>query len=421
VVSDSTGRFHFSGDVSLISERPGITSPPRFTDGALWLEASAPGTARMELFTSRGESLASSTLPLKAGMNRLDAFAGAVRAFAGYVRVAAEGQTWVLRALRVPGPVDWVEGRQAGALAKSSAGGNLSITAPGLAPKTVPYASDDQDLGDITMDYTERHLGVGAAPIFGATVLFDGSKGRAAATAELQSKWQDWPRFTPSAIMFRIVRDPQYPNDTGKVALQSCCNKLWGYDDIQAKIGLYQDCQIHVEWVGMGEYDTPFDSPTPNANATDPFATDQQKGYFNSGVYAGSRYEIQIMAWDTVASKIPGTHDVGAIVDDEAPSVNPNRPAGVWQAYDITFRAARFNGNTMSESPYMTVWWNGTMVHNNHKVTGTAAGLANHSGEEHTDKAIYGLKLQSEGRDVRFRNVWIKKLVLSQAQTNLGY
>ena len=75
----------------------------------------------------------------------------------------------------------------------------------------------------------------------------------------------------------------------------------------------------------------------------------------------------------------------------------------------------------MTESPYMSVWWNGTQVHNNHMVTGTAAGLSNHSGEEHNDPALYGLKLQSEGRDVRFRNVWIKKLVLSQAQTNLGY
>ena len=183
-------------------------------------------------------------------------------------------------------------------------------------------------MGDITLDYTERHLGVGTPPIFGATVLFDGSKGRTAATAELQSKWQDWPRFTPSAIMFRIVRDPQYPDDTNKVALQSCCNKLWGYDGIQAKIGLYQDCQINVEWVVMGEYDTSFDSPTPNANATDPYANDQQKGYSKSGVYAASRYEIQIQSWDTVSSKLPGTHDMASIVDDEASSVNVNRSNG---------------------------------------------------------------------------------------------
>jgi hypothetical protein len=112
---------------------------------------------------------------------------------------------------------------------------------------------------------------------------------------------------------------------------------------------------------------------------------------------------------------------MGAIVDDFAPSANRNRPNGVWQAYDITFRGARFEGTSLVSAPYMSVWWNGVLVHENRKLTGAAAGLANHSGEEHADTAIYGLKLQSEGRDVRFRNVWIKKLVLAEPQTGFGF
>jgi hypothetical protein len=282
----------------------------------------------------------------------------------------------------------------------------------------VAFTADNADLGDIVLDYPDRKLGVGAAPIHGATVLFDGSKGRAAANAELQAKWQDWPRFTPSDIKFRIVRDPQYLDDTNRVSLQSCCNTLWGYDDIQAKVGLYEDAQVHVEWMGMGEYDNPFDIATPNNNAADGITG---KGHFNSGVYVASRYEVQINAFNWDNSKALGNHDMGAIVDDHIASSNQNKAHGIWQAYDITFRGARFNGTTMTENPYMTVWWNGVLVHDNRKVNGPAAGLTNHSGEEHKDPLVYGLKLQSEGKDVRFRNVWIKKLKLDQAQTKLGY
>jgi hypothetical protein len=416
----------------LVPVRPapaGHPIPPRFADGFLWLEAGAQAAARIELFAAGGESLAASARPLQRGLNRVDVFAGAPRNFAGFIRVRMDGQAWVLRALRVPGPIpmDWMGPADPApvALAKPASGGNLTvthleITVAGLAPKTLAFPADEGDLGDIVLDYPERRLGVGAPPVFAATVLFDGSRGRAAAAARLQADWMDWPRFTPSDLRFRLVRDPERPGDTGRVALQACCNALWGYDDIQARIGLYRDCQIHVEWIGMGEYDDPYDAPVPDPNAADS-AGAGQKGYINSGVYVASRYEVQIFSWDTAAAKVPGPHDMGAIVDDFPPAANRNRPNGVWQAYDITFRGARFEGTTMVSAPYMSVWWNGALVHDNRKLTGAAAGLANHSGEEHGDTAIYGLKLQSEGRDVRFRNVWIKKLVLDAPQTKLGF
>lgn len=262
-------------------------------------------------------------------------------------------------------------------------------------------------------------LGVGAPPDPGAEILFDGSRGRAAAEAELRNNWRDWPRFTPSEIRFRIVRDPGYPDDSNRVALQSCCNPTWGYDDIQARIGLYRDCRIHVEWIGMGEYDDPYDAPAPDPDASAPSAPGE-KGYVNSGVYVASRYEVQIQSWDTARASIPGPHDMGAIVDDWAPDANRNRPNGVWQAYDIVFRGARFRDGGMTEPPRMSVWWNGVRVHADRGLSGAAAGLSNHSGEEHGDTAIYGLKLQSEGRDVRFRNIWIKRLALDRPRTEPG-
>jgi hypothetical protein len=423
VTTDSAGRFTLSGSVALGAGRQAAREP-RFKDGALLLDAASAGEARIELFGAQGESLSSAVHPVKPGVNRVDAFRGAPRDFAGFARIRVDGHTWIKRALRTsgPAPAAWIGGPEGApaSLYKSAAGGNVEVSVTGLLPKTVAYSADDQDLGDIVLDYPARKLGVGAAPVYGATVLFDGSKGRAAANAQLQDNWKDWPRFSPSDIKFRIVRDPQYLNDTNRVALQSCCNTQWGYDDIQAKIGLFEDCQIHVEWIGMGEYDNPYDTIAPNANASDPAASGQ-KGYINSGVYVASRYEVQIQSWDTAAAKVPGAHDMGAIVNDYTPTSNQNRGNGVWQAYDITYRGARWNGTTMTSQPYMSVWWNGVLVHDNRKVNAAASGLSNHSGEEHNDPAVYGLKLQSEGRDVRYRNVWIKKLVLNDAQTKLGY
>jgi hypothetical protein len=112
---------------------------------------------------------------------------------------------------------------------------------------------------------------------------------------------------------------------------------------------------------------------------------------------------------------------MGAIVDAYAPASNQNKANGVWQAYDITFRNARFIGNTMATNPRISVWWNGVQVHDNRLLNAGASGLANHSGEEHLDQAVYGLKLQSEGRDVRFRNIWIKELKIAEPETNFGY
>jgi hypothetical protein len=75
----------------------------------------------------------------------------------------------------------------------------------------------------------------------------------------------------------------------------------------------------------------------------------------------------------------------------------------------------------MIVNPYRSVWWNGVLIHNNRKINAGASGLANHSGEEHNDTALYGLKLQSEGRDVRYRNIWIKSLALPTTQTDFGW
>jgi hypothetical protein len=119
-------------------------------------------------------------------------------------------------------------------------------------------------------------------------------------------------------------------------------------------------------------------------------------------------------------------HYMGSIVDEHPPLSNQNKKNGVWQAYDITFRSARWKPATTNRTGVgdtnarITAWWNGVQTHLNWPATGTAAGIANHSGENMND-TLYGLKLQDELGDVRFRNVWIKNLKIDSLGTNLAY
>lgn len=115
-----------------------------------------------------------------------------------------------------------------------------------------------------------------------------------------------------------------------------------------------------------------------------------------------------------------GNHDAGSILNEFAAPVNLNlnRDRGRWQAYDITFREARFKNGVRSEKARLTLYWNGKLVHRD-KETANEHNVGV-SSDPLTDDPR-GLKLQSEGHDVRFRNVWIKPLDLAAPSTDLGY
>ncbi len=272
-----------------------------------------------------------------------------------------------------------------------------------------------------TLAETLSTKGVGAKPPIGSIILFDGSHGRTAALQDLKSNWKNWPRFNSSSqTAFRIVRDPEFLKDTNRVSLQSCCNSKWGFDDIQATQGIFKDMRIHCEFVGMGEYDKPFDTIKPNANVNEAFDPNS-KGYFNSGLYVASRYEIQIKSWFINFKNNPSNHDMGSLVDDYKPLSNQNKKNGQWQALDIIFQDARFKNKAMTCNPLISVWWNGVLVHSYRSLHTGGSGLSNHSGEEFLDTLTYGIKLQSEGRDVRFRNIWVKELKIDSLGANFGY
>ncbi len=78
-------------------------------------------------------------------------------------------------------------------------------------------------------------------------------------------------------------------------------------------------------------------------------------------------------------------------------------PAGLWQTYDIEFKAPRFSpeGNKTTDAR-MTVRLNGILIHNDVAVPKPTGG-----GKETARGPII---LQDHGNPVQFRNIWVVKL-----------
>jgi hypothetical protein len=237
----------------------------------------------------------------------------------------------------------------------------------------------------------EAGVGVGAKPLPGAEVLFDSSR------QMLDAKWTYWegPRFGASLpIKWPLVEDPV---DRGMVlstddpAVPKNVRSKYGIADIVTKKP-YRDFRLHVEFLVMSEGG-------------------------NSGVYLQNRYEIQIQ--DGVKTK----HGMGAVINETESPYHLYKGLRQWNAYDILFRGARFRNGKLVEKARVTVYFNGTKAHTNveiQKVWGGAnSGVdgGNEKGTGITDTPA-GLKLQAEGHDVRYRNIWIKEVVLDQPETD---
>ena len=231
------------------------------------------------------------------------------------------------------------------------------------------------------------HIGVGAKPEKGAKVFFDGSK------EMLHSKWTYWkgPGFKSSLpVKWPIVADPV---DAGTVMMTDdrvADGGKFGTSDL-VTVQEFRDCRVHVE----------FRIAKPGGN---------------SGVYLQNRYEIQVLDGD----KTP--HGMAAVINETPSPYHAYNGTGKWNAYDITFRAARFKDGKLTEKPLVSMYFNGELVHSNVPISqvwgGPNSGVdgGNDGGKGITDTP-QGLKLQCEGHDVRYRNIWIKKLDLKKPDT----
>jgi hypothetical protein len=167
-----------------------------------------------------------------------------------------------------------------------------------------------------------------------------------------------------------------------------------GYFEIAPRTGdlvtrdKFGDCQLHIEW----------------SEPPDIAGSSQSRG--NSGVQIMDRYEIQVLdPWNN-ATYADGM--AGAIYGTWPPLVNPGRKPGEWNVFDIVFKAPVFDSGKLVTPAYVTLLFNGVMVHDHMQILGRTIyrqvpTYAAHGAED-------PLSLQDHGYRVRFRNVWIRKL-----------
>lgn len=230
----------------------------------------------------------------------------------------------------------------------------------------------------LTASFAQNTDYLGTKAPKGAKVYLDGSK------ESLHKNWEYWegPRFSSEMpIKWPEMIDPV---DGGKVISSNDpagAGGKYGAADIVTK-DKFRDFEAHVEFLVMKEGG-------------------------NSGVYLQNRYEIQILDGDY------GLHGMAAVINEHLPTQKVYNGVGKWNAYDIQFRAARFENGKLTEKARVTVTFNGVKIHDNVEIQqvwgGPNSGIdgGNDGGKGITDTPG-GLKLQAEGHDVLYRNIWIK-------------
>src|SRR5436853_7240274 len=83
-----------------------------------------------------------------------------------------------------------------------------------------------------------------------------------------------------------------------------------------------------------------------------------------------SIYEVQILESYHNENKTYIDGMAGAIYKQHPPLVNACRKPGEWQAYDIMFRAPRFDDGKLLKPAYMTVLQNGVLIQDHFELLG---------------------------------------------------
>jgi Domain of Unknown Function (DUF1080) len=210
---------------------------------------------------------------------------------------------------------------------------------------------------------------VNEAPPADAIVLFDGKD---------LSQWTQ-------AVRGGGVQEPKWKVENGYFEIVPRTGKLV----TKEKFG---DCQLHVEW----------QIPTTSVG--------NGQGIGNSGVELMTRYEIQVLESNSHLTYADG--GAGAIYGVWPPLVNPSRPMGEWNVYDIFFEAPRFEGEKVVKPAYITVLFNGVLVQNHKDYLGTT--IWRQVGTYTAHPAEQPLSLQDHSQPVRYRNIWIRKVKPSE-------
>jgi len=213
---------------------------------------------------------------------------------------------------------------------------------------------------------TPGEIGIGAEPSSDATWLWNGEDAtleRWVSAGGGAAQWEEYEDY------FEVV---------------------YGTGDIetQAEFG---DCHLHLEF-----------------RAPDDVAGDGQSRA-NSGIFLMDRYEFQVL--DNYENPTYADGMAGAYYAQAPPLVNPFRPPGEWQAYDIFWHTPRFDdeGN-LARPAQATVLINGVTVlaHLNLEGPNTAGSI----GEYEAHPPVGPLRLQDHNdlSPPEFRNIWYRPL-----------
>jgi hypothetical protein len=152
----------------------------------------------------------------------------------------------------------------------------------------------------------------------------------------------------------------------------------------------FGDVQLHVEWT------TP-----PGADAS---RVGQNRG--NSGIILMGKYEIQVLSSYDNPTYPDGS--AGSIYGLYPPMVNPCLPEGEWNSYDVVFEAPKFEQGKLLKPAYVTLIFNGLIVHNRVELLGVTSREPIAAYTPHA--AELPLSLQGHSGPARFRNIWIRRL-----------
>ncbi len=150
----------------------------------------------------------------------------------------------------------------------------------------------------------------------------------------------------------------------------------------------FGDMQLHVEWM------------IPKGTGG------QGQSAGNSGIEIMGHYEIQVLESSQNVTYADG--QAGAIYGQWPPLVNPANPEGEWNTYDIVFEAPKFEGDKLAKPAYVTVFFNGVIVHNRKEIIGAA--VHRRVGVYRPHPAEEPLQLQDHHHAIRYRNVWARRL-----------
>ncbi len=150
----------------------------------------------------------------------------------------------------------------------------------------------------------------------------------------------------------------------------------------------FGDCQLHIEW---GE-------PTNVKGSS--------QGRGNSGIFLMGLCEVQVL--DSYHNITYADGGAGSVYGVNPPMVNPLRPPGQFQVYDIVFRRPIYKDGVAVDPGYVTVFVNGVLVQDHTMLEGATGHMKRTHPGPFPEKGP--LTLQDHGNPVRFRNIWYRPL-----------